>query len=604
MPNQEELESIIRETSSPSRVDGRDRKKSKVAKLTGRTIGSLRRKINERRMDRAYRKYNENYRKMRRTLKEANEVRLDQEKGENITDSEVVLAYDEVAKYGKKLAKYGAVLLEEDIARVVASQKAKPKPLRVPRVLVGAVRKVLKVRDKRKTKKVQKAMVKDIKATTQDFIRDSLDAAMFKDKDSGELRSQIDATVIQDLGVKKGADSMEDKLSSLRRFISKDGETSLLGEEIAKVEKPTTGVPPVAPTASVPKEEKSMSVEELLGDLKAKKSSSPEVQPEPVKTEPQFTEADLTGDLASKKSAFTMADALDGLKGSAPRAKIEETKTQESATKAPEESKQEEAPIDLTPEEKETINRRQREVDVILSLQSSLSQLEQQAKEVSDPQTRELISRYIRSINSEFEDIIKRGTKDPEVKKEDQTSKDILEPVTVEPKQEEKAPDQTMEAPISTVKDEKETVDDRPKIGGVPVSAPQSDGFRRTPSGVLVNNSVPTDPLNKVRVKENESMRAEQVSRPSALRVTPQDIKNMEDRNKSAEARLTDLAKEKQELEEQKKMLQDYISVAKATRDNEMRAQEMARSNAALASEVAELNSQRAAIDADLGRTR
>ena len=99
-------------------------------------------------------------------------------------------------------------------------------------------------------------------------------------------------------------------------------------------------------------------------------------------------------------------------------------------------------------------------------------------------------------------------------------------------------------------------------------------------------------------------MRAEQVSRPSALRVTPQDIKNMEERNKSAEARLTDLAQEKKELEEQKKMLQDYISVAKVTRDNEMRAQEMARSNAALASEVAELNSQRAAIDADLGRTR
>lgn len=618
MPNQEELESIIRETSSPSRVDGRDRKKSKVAKLTGRTIGSLRRKINEKRMDRAYRKYNENYKKMRRSLKEANDVRFEQEKGENITDSEVVLAYDEVAKYGKKLAKYGAVLLEEDIARVVASQKAKPKPLRVPRVLVGAVRKVLKARDKRKTKKAQKALAKDIKATTKDFIRESLDAAMFKDKDNGDLRERVNDTTIQDLRVKKGTDDVEDRLSSLRKFISKDGETSLLGDEIAKREKPTTDVPPVAPTASVPKEEKVMTEEEMLGDIAAKRTNA-EPEAKSIQEEPMLTEESLTSGLESRKP-LSSEDMLIGLKEDTSKSKVEEPVAQPQKIEPSAEPVKEEPMIELTAEEKEAVNKRQREVNVILSLQSSLSQLEQQAKEVNDPQTRELIDRYIRSINSEFEDIIKRGTKESEVKEDDKTSTDVLEPVIVEPKKEEKqqevasqpmevekTQDQTTKTPVEPVQTEtemQELVDDKPKIGGIPVSAPQSDGFRRTPSGVLVSNSVPTDPLNKVKVKENESMRAEQVSRPSALRVTPQDIKNMEERNKSAEARLTDLAQEKKELEEQKKMLQDYISVAKVTRDNEMRAQEMARSNAALASEVAELNSQRAAIDADLGRTR
>ena len=618
MPNQDdrELESILRETPTPSRADGKEIKKAKVkeAKLTGRTIGSLRRKIKEKRMDRAYRKYNENYRKMRSSLKEANEIRYAQEKGDNITDSEIALAYDEVAKYGKKLAKYGAVLLEDDIAKVAANSKVKPKPIRVPRIFVGVARKMLRLRDKHKTKKAQKAMAKDIKGATKDFIKESLDSALFVNREDRELRDQLDRTVIQDLGVKKGVDTAEDRLASLRKFISKDGETSLFGDEIAKREKPTTDVPPIAPTPTVPKEEKVMTEQDLLGDLATKKPLAPETEVTPTKKEePKVTEQSLFSGMNPSKP-LTIDDMLTGIKKSAPQADVPKVEQ-------PVEPVKEEPKVELTNEESETINRRQREVNVILSLQNSLSQLEQQAKEVTDPRTKELIDGYIKSINNEFENIIRRGTKETKDKKEVQASNETLEPIEVQPKEEEKvqetvAPTPKVEQPVEPVKEEpvmnpqenvenKEHNDDNPTIGGVPVSAPSQDGFRRTPSGLFVPNSTRLDSeLKNVEVKESRSMRAEQISRPAALRVTQEDIKKMEERNKNAQQTLADLTQQRKELEEQKKMLQDYISVAKTTRDAEMRAQEMSKSNAELASEVAELSSQRAAIDADLGRTR
>lgn len=501
MPNQDdrELESIIRETTTPSRADGKEIKTAKIkeAKLTGRTIGSLRRKIKEKRMDRAYRKYNENYRKMRSSLKEANEIRYAQEKGDNITDSEIALAYDEVAKYGKKLAKYGAVLLEDDIAKVAANSKVKPKPIRVPRIFVGVARKMLRLRDKHKTKKAQKAMAKDIKGATKDFIKESLDSALFVNREDRELRDQIDKKVIQDLGVKKGVDTAEDRLASLRKFISKDGETSLFGDEIAKREKPTTDVPPIAPTPTVPKEEKVMTEQDLLGDLATKKPLAPETEVTPTKKEePKVTEQSLFSGMNPSKP-LTIDDMLTGIKKSAPQADV---------------------------------------------------------PKVEQP----------------------------------------VEPVKEEP----------VMNPQENVEN-KEHNDDNPTIGGVPVSAPSQDGFRRTPSGLFVPNSTRLDSeLKNVEVKESRSMRAEQISRPAALRVTQEDIKKMEERNKNAQQKLIDLTQQRKELEEQKKMLQDYISVAKTTRDAEMRAQEMSKSNAELASEVAELSSQRAAIDADLGRTR
>lgn len=608
MANEEEreLESIIRETEAPSRINGKEKLKTKIAKLTGRTIFSLRTKIKDRRLSKAYEKYNKKYAEMRRALVDANKVRAAQQDDPTITSSQVVEEYDVVASYSKKLSKLAVKLLEEDIERIVADKKAKP--IRVPRILIGKMRTLVraigKKHDKIKSKKLQKGEAKDIKKTTKDYIQSSLQDALFKDIGSGELRSQVDTETIKNLKLDNSAENFEDKIANLKKFISKDGKNPVFSDdEISKENKPNTDIPPVEPTASVPKEEVKLSAEDLLGNLGTKKEN-----------EENTIGAQKPNDEPQVQSRITLDDLMKNLNSS--KGQDTSSKQEENIdNKGQNEEKTEQAPVKvelkLDEEDKHAVSKRKREVSTILSIGRDIEILEKQASRVNDPETKEMIQGYIEGLKNELDQIIARSTLVDNKKEETHsitlTADDIekkdevlsnsgeqvtplsnddnessLEAITIQPKEEEK---------IETDSKTDKTV---------------SDGSRivQWADGNITTEPAKKNSMENVEVKESESMRATQVAAPSAVRVTPQDIKNMEDRNKEAQLQIANLRRQREDLENQRKMLQEYIEVAKTTREAELQAQEMARSNATLAGEVAELSSQAAAINSDLGRSK
>ena len=120
----------------------------------------------------------------------------------------------------------------------------------------------------------------------------------------------------------------------------------------------------------------------------------------------------------------------------------------------------------------------------------------------------------------------------------------------------------------------------------------------------IVETQKSNDVMTNVEVKNPEQIRVSQVSKPSALRVTLQDIKKLEERNRYAQVQIAQLRHEKEELEKEKAMLKEYIVQASMARDAELQAKTMAESNAVLKGVVAELNSQAAEIQMDLGRSK
>lgn len=617
MANEEEkeLESIIRETDTPSRTDDKDKKKKRVAKLTGRTYASLKNKIKEKKLNKAVEKYNKKYADMRRALKEANSMKTAQASGEDISDSEIVAAYDVVNSYSKKLAKLGAKLLEDDIKRLVADKK--PKPIRAPRFLVGKMRKLVKavgkVRDSKKGKKLQKELAKDIKKTTQEYIQGSLESAVFKDATTGELNEQIDKNVIKNLKLDNSAESFEDKIANLRKFISTDGNTPALSdEEIKKEENNAPNVPPLAPTSDVKKEDTNVSEAELLSGINNKSNSGEEEigkgkDDTSSSHQRRVTIDDLTKSLNKGPSTVTPAKTQD---------KEDNPKTVETQAveQKKDDSRVESKPVELSSEDKHLVNKRKREVAQILSLGKDIETLQKQASKTSDPETKELIAGYIEGLKNELENIVANGpVKDRVVENsENEKSKDITSDnaegklTQIFSNAVDKASEQDTGAvsagsldPITVEAKESKTGE-----SGQDLTSQEGDRIVQWADGSITHEKDEPDSMKNVEVTDTGLMRATQVAAPSAVRVTPQDIKNMEERNKNAQLRIESLRQQRVDLENQRKMLQEYIDVAKNTRDAELQAQEMAQSNATLAGEVAELSSQAAAINSSLGRSK
>lgn len=532
-----QLEDILVETPAPERVDDREKKPKKVAKLTNRTISSLKTKIKENRVSKAYAKYNKKYQQMKKALINAEEVRVAKSEGKDITDSELSLEYDVVASYSKKLAKMGAQLLEEDITKV-ASVGSLAKPIRVPRFLAnklhGLTSTIVRIREKKKIKKLQKEEAKEIRKGTEQYIKSSLESALYKNVEERNLREQVDADVIKNLSLKGGKDGTERRLDTLRGFISKDGKEPIFKtseeDELEKNIKNSVDLPPTKPAATANKEEPKINVNDLIKGLMDKKTVAEEVV--------------IKEEVENKKSDVVNVDDL-----------IKKT-----------ESKIEEP-------EKTIVNPQKDEQATTITHGHNIDELLEQLKNSETDEERKKIQDKIADEKKELDKIVrnvKRKTKTTPKTVEEKS--DNLEPIEVEP--------------------DKSVIKEEPKVEE---ESSEKVVIKDTQKDVLMEN---------VTMKNNETVRAEQIQKPLALRVTLQDIKKLEERNKAAQQKIAVLQKEKAELEEQKAMLKQYIEQAQVTRDNELQAQNMAKDNATLKGEVAELSSEAAAIDSSLGRTK
>jgi len=562
MANEEmEYETIIRETDAPSRVDGRDKKGVRVAKLTRRTIESLRTAIHEKRLSRAYKKYNEKYAKMRRALKVANELRNSYENGEDVSQSQVVAAYDAVAKYERRLSRFAVRLLTDDIKTAVVDKK--PKPIRVPRMLLGKLRPItkaiLKLADKRRTKKLQKELVKDMKGSTRDYIESSLEGALFKDAKSGVLQEHVDATVIKNLAINKGADTFEEKIANLRKFISEDGKTPLYSEDEIGVSKPGTNLPPAEPTASVEKTEPKVDLGTLTQGLTTKKADPVQTKEEKKVEEPVVTAETLTGGLGDvPKPDNKYVEKAPTSDDNATSASVDDT-------------------VELNDKDQEIVSRRQREIASIVSLQNSIQSLEAQLANVNDPATRTAIEGMITTLNDEVRNIIDRSIRNS--KKMGET-----EPVATTSNEPDTA--EVLENPVDDKKDVRKSDESVEALDVIDVPdttkvAPTEEKPVQTPTVTI------TDPPLE-RVSQN--------GEPSKLVVTPSVLAEMQKRNDEAKAKIASLTTEIETLREQKAQYEKYIELASAVRDNERTVSELSATRNATATEVEELATTAATI--------
>lgn len=572
MTNEEEmeLEPVIRRTETPARVDGKENK-PKRAKLTARTISSLVSKIKEKRLDRAYAKYNKAYGKMRKSLIEANTLRNEYNKsGEErtVTSAEVMAAYSKVDSYGKRLAKWGVKLLDADIKRIAKAEKAKP--IRVPRILVGRMRKIthaiVKPIEAHRDKKLQKAIAGDMKDATKDMIRDSLTNAMFKDVQSAALKSTIDKETIKDLGLKKESET-EDRLASLRKFISIDGRTSALSdEELTRAEKPIADVPPVEPTPTVEKEKTTLTEQDILGGLGVKPKAAESTAELHSNAQKRVTLEDLTKGL--KVNPVTVEPTnVEIEKEETPKAqetvaenKVPENKTVQAVQEEPKAVATEVVKDEAVTKEKEIPTaevRRKREVASINSIMRSISSLENQMAKVKDSDTIEMVRGYIEGLREELDAIthtgISKKEKEQEAVVEDNVEQqESMDPITVEPPVEE----------VEKTHDEVVEVEQ--------------------PTPVIEKH----DNLDNVVLKDNESIRVTQTAAPRAVRVESnfQDIlaRNINARHaeQSSMDRLAELRKERDLLLQ--KIEADSI-------ERERRAQETKAQEAEMASQISEL---------------
>ena len=408
----EELEEILRHTEAPSRVSKKDNIAVKVAKLTGRTISSLKAKIKAGRLDRAVERYNKNYTKMRKAMVEAKQLRIQQDNGEEVRDSKIIAKTEIALSYEKKLARLAVRVLNEDIKN--ARQVAKPKALRIPRVLRRVFPRITtkldEIHEDIATKIALAKDKKQIKAGTKEFIASSLENAVYENSSEKILRDVPDAKVIDGLSLNKADQSFEERMASLRKFISRDGKKSLSEEEIGPIEKPTTNVPPITPSASVKKEEPKVSTDDLLGGL----GEPVEKQTE----EPKVDETDLLGGIdkktVSEEPKVKPSDVFAGLDEEIEKAKKENPtqEVSEGSKEFVEDVKQpeiEDKVVQPTEESKARSDREKEKSDIISLGKAEEVLLRQLEKEVS-PETREMIESYIERIREDILNIVKNSS--------------------------------------------------------------------------------------------------------------------------------------------------------------------------------------------------
>jgi len=389
------LEGVLKnkDDSTPERVNDQENKPKRVAKLTPRTIESLRTKRKEKRLNKAYAKYNKKYQKMKEAAIEADAMRVAREEGQAVTNSELAVEYSIVASYDKKLAKMGAKLLKEEIKSVVASMDVsgkvvQAKRIKVPRFLLEKMGRLARAIEKSKVKKQEKKLVKEMTKNTKEYIKNSLDSALFKE--DGTIREKIDADTIRNLGLKGGVSDTERRLDSLKGFISLDGKNSIFDkkdeEELEKDNKTNTDLPPAEPTPTTEKEEPKVNVDDLLKGLEPKKENS---------------------ELGEKK--------------------VVEDKPKEEKV-APEVETPKPVNTDDVP------TRRPVEVSEIITRNNEIRDLEAALKQIKDPEMKAALKEMIKTKKQEFDKLCRVGKE----KKTEETKNDknTLKPIEVAPKEE------------------------------------------------------------------------------------------------------------------------------------------------------------------------
>lgn len=551
-----DLEDILVKTEAPKRVEAKENIVKRVAKLTGRTISSLRTIIKENRLDKAYAKYNKKYQKMKEAAKVAATARQAKDAGEDITNSELAVEYSIVASYDKKLAKMGAKLLKDDIKKVIVGMDVSGKVsigkrIRVPRFLLTKMQKLVKAIEKTKIKREEKKLVKEITKQTKEYIKNSLDGALFKE--DGSLQEKIDPEVIKNLGLKGGKNDTERRLDTLKGFISMDGKNALFenkdvaDDELEKESKSNTDLPPSEPEATVKKSEEKVNVDDLL-----KKFTKEEGLTKQEKWRQTFKEIDAAFE-EDYKDATNQEGKDEDTKKSVSTGEIEGLNVKDS-----ENNISKDVPV-------KKIDSRQQEVDAIVQCNDRISQLNAALKKAKDPDSRAILSKAIEHEKQEMEKIAENiGMKE----QQKNISKKAIEEPNKDIQSENK--EQTMEPIVVNEKKAEKT----------------------------------SEFMTNVEVKQPEQIRVSQVSKPLALRVTLQDIKKLEERDRNAQLKIAQLKVEKENLEKEKAILKEYIAKANITKASEMQARSMAEDNATLKGEIAELNSQASEIDIDLGRSK
>lgn len=614
MTNEEEmeLEPVIRRTETPSRSDRRGKSNIviRLVKLTGRTISSLRGKIRDKKLDKAFEKYNKTYGKMRRALKNANEAKAEYKNGGDVTQTELFESYDIVNSYGKKLAKLGVKLLDADIKKAAAVAPAKR--IKTPKSLLGKMRTIKNAIENHRKKKLAKLRAADMRDETKAFMISSLDSALFKDDDHDELRDVVNKQTIKDLKVGEG-----NSLDGLRRFISEDGKKSFLSdEELGRVERPVTDVPPVEPTPSVERPVPTVSEEDILGDLANR--------PEPV--EEASTDAPVV------QPRVTIDDMLAGL----PKENVNPVPVNEHPVEEDVVVKEEPTPVvastepsvELTDDEQRLISRRKAEIAAIINISNSIAGLERQANRVASSEAREAINGYIAGLTAELDQIIansgvtknKNEEKDHEeiVYEAAETDKTAPEPETVHNLD---VDNPTKEEPVAvapvteqTVETQEETqniepimvapaVDEQAKEEPVVEHAPEEEQeyeIKQYADGEIVREPVKKAGLEDVRIIEGvPADRVVQEEAPKAVRVES-NFQDILARNSKARQAEESSMSQLEELKRERDLLLQKLEEDSLAR--EQRAQATMKEGEAITSQINEIRSFAEENGVDLGR--
>lgn len=651
----DDLEDILVNKEQPSRTDDRESKPKKIAKLTKRTISSLKSKIKEKKMDLAYQKYNKKYQKMKKALINAEEVKKEKKDGADISETELNMAYSVVTSYGKKLGKLGAKLLEDDITKVVSSQTVKP--IRVPRILYKRMRKlvlaVAKIREKQKTKKLHKEMSKEIKEKTAEYIDSSLEKAVFSNPSSATLREPVDKEIIKKLGLKGGKDDTERRLETLRGFISKNGEEPMFKKTINDEESLTkktssinTDIPPVTPQETVKKGAPIINVDELIKRINTSNekkinedSKSTQLDNEILDKMERLKENDEDKKrnkqiLAYKKEKERLesglgkngpfADMVDKTNIALLERKIEELSSPKHKIEEQENSKKITPFIEM--EDKNAMPnfnlKKEDEHNLDSPVATRKDKKEELIKTIHELGGRVPKSKYKNAGVPEktFDDGIDQGAyydalqtgykliegKDKLTDKEQQTKEEYEEiqnvlasyQVASQEKKEKQENDKPYMIPIEIEEEQKQIVP-------IEIEEEQKEQKQIVPIKIEEEqkDKLKDGISNLVKVNPNAE-RATQISTPGILRVTLEDIKNLSNRCDAAKKRIEELKKEREELLSQKELLTLYIKKAKDTLENVNLQESMTAENQALKDEVRNLNSEAFSIAEGLKRSK
>ncbi len=149
----------------------------RLAKLSSRTIQSLRNKMKEHKLDGAYEKYNKYYGKMIRKANEAKTLQVAQSKGKEVPDEEIEKAALASDRYGSKVAKYAVKLVDVDIKTATKVTPAKAdRKLRITARMKDKFTKVARALflSRRQSSQTKKA--------TKEYIADYVDKSLFNDE--------------------------------------------------------------------------------------------------------------------------------------------------------------------------------------------------------------------------------------------------------------------------------------------------------------------------------------------------------------------------------------------------------------------------------------